>query len=300
MGKLYIGNEYVPFTVKDERRPLQNYDGSEPLCIKIGGSIRNRFTDASITSVDLPFLTELNDPTATEATGLLAKCFDSNTNLVTASFSKLKTINSPYALFQCFYDCTNLTTVSFQSLEVINGHDAFWNIFANCSSLTTISLPKLREINCLLGDDVIAGCTLLETLSFPALTTINHEFAFSSSLYMAENLTTVSFPALTTIIGDSVFDEAFRNDTSLTTVSFPSLQSITGDNIFIDSFDGCESLESLYFPALTHIEGTNDHPFYDFGNSGSLESLHFRADKQAEFEQIMEISVHNLDVYYDL
>lgn len=182
------------------------------------------FDGSSVTELDLPELTRINNYAFAGATKLVSISAPKLTRLEYGALgpATLKNVNMP--------NLTYLGDYSFSG-----------------SGFTTINLPLVVEM----GQRVFENCKSLRTISLPSLTTVESYDADNSSLNGYQfsgctSLTTADMPLVERISSDM-----FYNCSALTSVSAPSASFISRYGFY-----GCTALtkiDSTMFPAITSI-----------------------------------------------
>ena len=184
-------------------------------------------------------------------------------NLTISGFTKL----AHYAMQYGFYYCTNLASASFPKLTTINGSSAFGNVFYGDTKLASVDLSKLETVNtssCM--QYAFYSCSALESIDFSSLKTIGSastgNTANNRHLYYAFNgcnkLTTLTFPALEAIYcnGNGSTYGSFANNNKLQKLYFPKLTTMTWSSAYTNAnralaiqnmFYSCTALTEIHF-----------------------------------------------------
>ena len=145
----------------------------------------NTFANCTnLTSADFSSLITVNGPSGMGYTF-------SGTNLTSVDLSSLTTVMSTNAMSYTFYNCSKLTNISFPNLEIIGTNSSvtdyghFSNCFYNCTKLKTLTFPKLEKIYCNGGTTATYGTfannNKVEKMYFPKLDTITYGEGASTS-----------------------------------------------------------------------------------------------------------------------
>ena len=218
----YVGDEVIPEKV--------NFDGNEYTVVAIGEYAfrncsvtsmelpttvtkigRGAFTDysSSLTSVDMPSVTEIGE-------NAFAGCY----GLASVDMPLVTSIE-----FAAFQVCLSLVSVEMPSATSI-GNYAFYN----CTSLASVEMPSATSI----GEFAFYECTSLTSVEMSSATLIG-----GGAFYNCTSLASVEMPSVTSIGGS-----AFSGCRDLASVNMPSVTSIGGS-----AFEGCSALYSVDIPS---------------------------------------------------
>ena len=235
--------------------------------------------DKNVEHITLNNVVDPKPSTETNCDNLFYKC----TNLKTATFSNLETLN--YVSYM-FNGCTNLTTLNMPKLKTISntgylctdctsllkieaplletyvGNDGGWgNKFRNCTSLKTVDFGNATGN---LGGHDFAGCTSLETVNAPNLSiglysavffgctslknyTFSQRGIYSNCFSGCTNLEYV-IATYTGTSGFTIQAKAFNNCTSLTDITLNKTNGVcTLSNV--NAFNGITAPVTIHVPS---------------------------------------------------
>ena len=161
------------------------------------GTLASAFIKTPISSLDFPELSGIGFPSGSFELALFKDMCTGCSNLVSASFPKLK-----YLSYKSGYSST------------------FENTFSSCTSLTAVSFPVLSSMTQYCFKKTFTNCTSLSDFSFPAVTDILAASAMVSTFYNCTSLTSVSFPMLTACVANGLLSNVFTGCTNLTEIHF--------------------------------------------------------------------------------
>ena len=205
----------------------------------------------------------------------LYQCFRGCSNLITASFPKVKELRMPSG----FQGCSGLENVYMPELEIMVGMGyTFYG-----TNIKNINLPKVKRIQ---SANSCFYDTKLESIDLSSVESIVGSNAATWMLASITDLKSANLSGVRIIDndgGNACASYLFYNDQNLESVDMSNLEEVHGGSALEYAFAYCPKLKTMRFDKLNKIglaEGSIGYSYYEFRyafqNSG-IESLYFPA-----------------------
>lgn len=172
--------------------------------------------------------------------------FCSNSDIVSADLSNLKSITDKSACAFLFSNCYYLESVNLSNLELLGGFEGYYAMFSNCTSLKSIDLSSVKTISSFFNSacSMFSGCT---------------------------SLISVDLSGVEIIRGQNVCNGMFSGCTSLKSLSFQSLKTIEGlgwQRAFNNIISGCSDV-TMHFPSNMESTVQSLRSYPNFGGTNT-------------------------------